>query len=161
MKRETRLVALVYLVCLVCLVEIDEPDQLVPPVSYVSRFMHYGLWRLAPVTRFSAGFFSPLTALYRRRFRAPSPNILFVRMFHRAHFHACLASHSQRVPADGSPGDWLRRLRQCLSRCSSDGDRRQKEGRQSPTVCRRAERRDCPSQPRIRACSRNVMNNTG
>ena len=32
------------------------------------------------------------------------------------------------------PGDWLRRLRRCLSRCSSDWYRRQKEGRQSPTV---------------------------
>jgi hypothetical protein len=38
------------------------------------------------------------------------------------------------------PGDWFRRLtsassvepRRCLSRCSSDGDRRPKEGRQSP-----------------------------
>jgi len=29
------------------------------------------------------------------------------------------------------PGDWLRRLRRCLSRFS-DGDRRQEEGRQSP-----------------------------
>ena len=34
----------------------------------------------------------------------------------------------------GRPGDWLRRLRRCLSRCSSDGYRRQKEGRQSPIV---------------------------
>ena len=31
------------------------------------------------------------------------------------------------------PGDWLRHLRRCLSR-SSDGDRRQEEARQSPTV---------------------------
>ena len=32
-----------------------------------------------------------------------------------------------------SPGDWLCRLRQCLSRFQ-DGDRREEEGRQSPTV---------------------------
>jgi len=32
-----------------------------------------------------------------------------------------------------SLGDWLRRLRRCLSRLQN-GDRRQKEGRQSPTV---------------------------
>ena len=57
-------------------------------------------------------------------------------------------------------GDWLCRLRRCLSR-SSDGDRHQEEGCQSPAVCRRAERRDCPSQPRIRACSRSFMNNAG
>jgi len=46
----------------------------------------------------------------------------------------------------GRPGDWLRRRRgtvpvrdsprRCLSRCSSDGDRRQKVGRQSPPVRR-------------------------
>jgi len=29
--------------------------------------------------------------------------------------------------------------------------------RHTRAVCRRAERRDCPSQPRIRACSRNFM----
>jgi len=33
------------------------------------------------------------------------------------------------------PGDWLRRLRRCLSRYCSDGDRRQEEGRLSPAVC--------------------------
>jgi len=33
-----------------------------------------------------------------------------------------------------SPRDWLDRLRRCLSRCPSDRDRRQEEGRQSPTV---------------------------
>ena len=33
-----------------------------------------------------------------------------------------------------SPEDWLRCMRRGLSRCSSDGDRRQKEGRQSPTA---------------------------
>ena len=39
------------------------------------------------------------------------------------------------------PGDWLLRQRRCLSRCSSDGDRRQEEGRQSPTVRRGSEGR--------------------
>jgi len=37
-------------------------------------------------------------------------------------------------------GDWLRRLGRCLSR-SQNGDSRQKEGRQSPTICWRTERR--------------------
>jgi hypothetical protein len=59
------------------------------------------------------------------------------------------------VKRDGhsEAGDWLRHLRRCLSRCSSDWDWCQKEGRQSPTICRRAERRNSPSQLRIRACS--------
>jgi hypothetical protein len=57
-------------------------------------------------------------------------------------------------------GDRLCRLRQCLSR-SSDGGRHQEEGCQPPPVCRRAERRDCPSQPRIHACSRSFVNNAG
>ena len=62
--------------------------------------MRYGLWRLATVSRFSAGSFSPLEAHYQRCLRAPFPNVLFVRRFSRTHFHACLASHSQRVPVD-------------------------------------------------------------
>jgi hypothetical protein len=33
-------------------------------------------------------------------------------------------------------GDWLRHLRRCLSCCSSDRDRRQKEGRQSPSMAK-------------------------
>jgi len=33
--------------------------------------------------------------------------------------------------------------------------------RHTRAVCRRAERRDCPSQPRIHACSRSFMNNAG
>ncbi len=44
------------------------------------------LWRLATVTRFSAGSFSPLAAICRRRLRTLSPNTLFVQKFSRAHF---------------------------------------------------------------------------
>jgi hypothetical protein len=44
------------------------------------------LWRLATVTRFSAGSFSPLAAICRRRLRTRSPNTLFVQKFSRAHF---------------------------------------------------------------------------
>jgi len=36
-------------------------------------------------------------------------------------------------------------------------DRHREEECQSPTVCRGTEGRDCPSQPRIRACSRSFM----
>ncbi len=41
------------------------------------------------------------------------------------------------------------------------GTRRREALRHTRAVCRRAEWRDCPSQPRIRACSRSVMNNAG
>ncbi len=41
------------------------------------------------------------------------------------------------------------------------GARRREALRHIRAVCRRAERRDCPSQPRIRACSRSIMNNAG
>jgi len=40
---------------------------------------------------------------------------------------------------------------------SETGTRRRKALRHTRAVCRRAERRDCPSQPRIRACSRSFM----
>jgi len=36
--------------------------------------------------------------------------------------------------APGSRGDWLRRLRRCLSRWFSDGGKRQKERHPSPAV---------------------------
>jgi len=39
----------------------------------------------------------------------------------------------RRETGTRSSGDWPRCLRQCPSRCSSDGDRHQHEGRQSPT----------------------------
>jgi hypothetical protein len=39
------------------------------------------------------------------------------------------------------------------------GTRRREVLRHTRAVCRRAEWRDCPSQPRIRAYSRNFMNN--
>ena len=55
------------------------------------------------------------------------------------------------------PGAWLRHLRQCLARFFSDGDKRQEEGRLSPTGCQRAKRKDGRSQPRIRACNRRFM----
>ena len=51
-------------------------------------------------------------------------------------------------------GDWLRRLRRCLSRCSSDTDRRQKEGRQSPAVRRGGRTRKTPPGGRIGRGSR-------
>ena len=41
------------------------------------------------------------------------------------------------------------------------GARRRKALRHTRTVCRSAERRDCLSQQRIRACSRRFMNNAG
>ncbi len=62
------------------------------------------LWRLAPVTRFSAGSFSPLAAISRRRLLAHSLKALFVRRFSLAHFHFCLASLSQEVRADEKEG---------------------------------------------------------
>ena len=39
--------------------------------------------------------------------------------------------------------------------------RRREALKHTRAVCRRAERRDSPSQPRIRACSRSFMNNAG
>ena len=53
------------------------------------------LWRLATVTRFLSGSFSPLAAICRRRPRTVLPNTLFVHRFSCAHSHAWLASHSQ------------------------------------------------------------------
>ena len=44
---------------------------------------------------------------------------------------------------------------------SETGTRRYEALRHTRAVCRRAERRDCPPQPRIRACSRSFMNNAG
>ena len=44
---------------------------------------------------------------------------------------------------------------------SETGTRSREVRRHTRAVCRRAERRDCPSQPRIRACSRSFMNNAG
>jgi hypothetical protein len=40
-------------------------------------------------------------------------------------------------------------------------DAKETDTRRREAVCRRAERRDCPSQPRIRARSRNFMNIAG
>jgi len=49
------------------------------------------------------------------------------------HYAAILGSAFQMSRILGclqaGPGDWLRCLRRCLSRSSSNGDRRQKEGR--------------------------------
>ena len=99
---------LVYLVCFVHLVSRVQPNKPNRPNTQEklagSRASLARVWRLATVTRFSAGSFSPLAALCRHRLRAPSPNILFVWRFSRAHFYACLASHSQRVPADEKEG---------------------------------------------------------
>jgi hypothetical protein len=44
---------------------------------------------------------------------------------------------------------------------SETGTRRREALRHTRAVCRRAERRDCPSQPCIHACSRSFMNNAG
>ena len=44
---------------------------------------------------------------------------------------------------------------------SETGTRSREVRRHTRAVCRRAERRDCQSQPRIRACSRSFMNNAG
>jgi len=44
---------------------------------------------------------------------------------------------------------------------SVTGTRRHEALRHTRAVCRRTERRDCPSQPRIRAWSRSFMNNAG
>ena len=46
------------------------------------------------------------------------------------------------------------------TRCET-GTRRREALRHTRAVCRRAERRDCPSQPRIHACNRSFMNNAG
>jgi mono/diheme cytochrome c family protein len=62
------------------------------------------LWRLATVTRFSAGSISPLAAICRPSLRAFSSTALFVQRFRLAHFHAWLASHSHSVPADEKEG---------------------------------------------------------
>jgi len=40
---------------------------------------------------------------------------------------------------------------------SETGTRRHEALRHTLAVCRRAEGRDCPSQPRIRGCSRSFM----
>src|SRR3989442_12449055 len=41
------------------------------------------------------------------------------------------------------------------------GTRKREALRHTRAVCRRAERRGCPSHPRIRACSRRLRNNAG
>jgi hypothetical protein len=51
--------------------------------------------------------------------------------------------------------------RESVQTRSETGTRRREALRHTRAVCRRAERRDCQSQLRIRACSRSVMNNAG
>jgi len=51
--------------------------------------------------------------------------------------------------------------RESVQTRSETGTRRREDLRHTRAVCRRAERQDCPSQPRIRACSRSVMNHAG
>ena len=51
--------------------------------------------------------------------------------------------------------------RESVQTRSEIGSRRREALRHTRAVCRRAERRDCPSQPRIRACSRSSMNHAG
>ena len=51
--------------------------------------------------------------------------------------------------------------RESVQTQSETGTRWREALRHTRAVCRRAERRDCLSQPRIRACSRNFMNNAG
>jgi hypothetical protein len=51
--------------------------------------------------------------------------------------------------------------RESVQTRSETGTRKREALRHTRAVCRRAERRDCPSQPRIHACSRSFMNNAG
>src|SRR5207247_8002742 len=51
--------------------------------------------------------------------------------------------------------------RESVQTRSETGTKRREALRHTRAVCRRAKRRDCPSQPRIRAYSRSFMNNAG
>jgi hypothetical protein len=59
------------------------------------------------------------------------------------------------------PALFMKVRRESVQTRSETGTRRREVLRHTRAVCRRAERRDCPSQPRIHACSRNSMNNAG
>jgi hypothetical protein len=56
------------------------------------------LWRLATVTGFSAGPFSPLGGVSWPSRLPFFPNALFMCRFSCEYFHTCLAPHSQSVP---------------------------------------------------------------
>ena len=99
----------------------------------------------------------------------------------RRAFLACLARHgstgspsraksrdaAQSVAAGGlfqhpaSPHYFMTVRSESVRTHGKTGTRKREALRHTRAVCRRAERRDCPSQSRIRACSRNVMNNAG
>jgi hypothetical protein len=51
--------------------------------------------------------------------------------------------------------------RESVQTRSETGTQSREALRHTRAVCRRAERRDCPSQLRIRACSRSFMNHAG
>ena len=58
-----------------------------------------------------------------------------------------------------SPALFMKVRRESVQTRSETGTWRREALRHTRAECRRAERRDCPSQPRIRAYSRSFMNN--
>ena len=59
------------------------------------------------------------------------------------------------------PALFVKVRRESVQTQSETGTRRRETLRHTRAVYRRAERRDCPSQPHIRTCSRSLMNNAG
>ena len=57
---------------------------------------------------------------------------------------------------DSSPALFMKIRRESVQTLSETGTWRREALRHARAVCRRAERRACPSQPRIRACSKGV-----
>jgi len=55
------------------------------------------------------------------------------------------------------PALFMKVRRESVQMRSETGTRRREALRHTRAVCPRAERRDCLSQPRIRACSRSFM----
>jgi len=61
----------------------------------------------------------------------------------------------------GWPALFMKVRRERVQTRRETGTRRREALKHTRAVCRRAERRDCPSQPRIRACSRSFMKDAG
>ena len=59
------------------------------------------------------------------------------------------------------PALFMKVRRESVQTQSETGTRSREGLRHTRAVCRRAEWRDCPLEPRIRACSRRFMNNAG
>ena len=71
------------------------------------------------------------------------------------------ATQALRCGRDCEPALFMKVRRESAQTRGETDTRRREALRHTHVVCRRAEWRDCPSQPRIRACSRSLMNIAG